>query len=482
MALVEAPLKSRIKARWPRAFAAVRSAKDQLIVEARVVRQLGPLTLASAVLGSWREGWHGVLPLQAPTRIAVPGSEAFSVDALAAGLKETGLPVGTGHHTVYLPPRSLAASRLNALAELYPPDAGLKLLRLPGPADGSGYLFGTGHSAIQHEVTHDRRELTLVANLLHVRGIGPRLYDLVELETPQGVWTGYVVQHSGSGVPTSEACESLLARIRALETAGAIRMSTPGGFAHIDFAPPACNGNAVADEASGAYYVDFQNFLLRHYAHTVEQAAVAAAESTHYGDESLLRGGRYLYQSVPGIALAAKRNINARIWQFEALLRSAGTSLDRRIVLDFGCNVGMMMGQYLRLGAGWCHGWDLPTVAPHAEELLYLTGCTRFSTSGVSLERGSRPEDTLPSFLVRRLQGCVISYLAVRRHLGWHDTLGRLPWSHLLYEGHEQETLDSIDRHVGALSRLAPVRVAARAMVDDGDSTARPIAVIARLP
>lgn len=481
MNTVHSSIKSTIKARWPRAFALARSAKDQLVIETRVARQLGPRAIAGSLLSGWRDEWKGVLPLQRPSRIELPDCRASSVDALAGELARAGVPVASGGHTVYLAPAAVRVSALAPLTRAYPPDAGLKLLRNPGAPDEAAYVNGSGHSVLHVGVIHRVPELTLVANLLHAYGVGPRLYDLVEIATATAVWTGYVVQHAGTRRPTLAEATALVRRLESMQEAGLLRVPTPGGFAHPDFQPPDCNGNCVSDDVGGCYYVDFQNFVLQRYASTIQAEARAAADATHFGGESLLRGGRYLYQSVPGLGAPAKRDVRRRAGQVERLMARAGVSIEGRAVFDFGCNVGMMMGQYLRLGAAWCHGWDRPQVVPHATRLLLHTGCTRFSVSGEALDRETAPiEAALPPFLARRLPGCAISYLAVRGHIGWHASLERIPWGVMLYEGHEHETAAEFQSHLAELKGRVPVRLAAFDMSEDGDSARRPVAVILR--
>src|SRR3982751_4970712 len=110
------------------------------------------------------------------------------------------------------------------------------------------------------------------------------------------------------------------------------------------------------------------------------------------------------------------------------LMNTAGVSIKDRLVLDVGCNIGMMMAQYLKLGALWCHGWDQEVVVPHTERLLYALGCTRFSTSGGVITKSIRLQDALASHVKPYLEGCAISYLAIRGHTDWLDALADIPW------------------------------------------------------
>jgi hypothetical protein len=153
-----------------------------------------------------------------------------------------------------------------------------------------------------------------------------------------------------------------------------------------------------------------------------------------------------------------------------------------RVVLDFGCNIGMMIALYLKLGAAWCHGWDLPHIVEHTDKLLLALGCTRFSTTGARLDRGSDVAADLGGFLRSRLHGCVISYLAVRANLGWLDALSTTPWAFLIYESHEHETQEQFEADLQQLRQTVDFETRATRVYRDGDCDPRFLAVLVRRP
>jgi hypothetical protein len=161
-------------------------------------------------------------------------------------------------------------------------------------------------------------------------------------------------------------------------------------------------------------------------------------------------------------------------------LRQCGLSLRDRLVLDVGCNLGMMIGVYLRLGAGWCHGWDRKNVTPHTESLLLGIGCTRFSLTGRDITSDIDLVSDLPAHLHSRLNGCVISYLSISGHIGWLQALSQINWSMLILEGHENENLDAFDNNIRQLRAKTAFRVAMTSSIKDGDSAARHFAILTR--
>ena len=74
----------------------------------------------------------------------------------------------------------------------------------------------------------------------------------------------------------------------------------------------------------------------------------------------------------------------------------------------------------------------------------------------------------------------MISFLAVRGHVGWLKALGRIPWWFLIYEAHEGESQVDFDKHMDDFRKLVNFRVAASATYIDGDSDERIVAILVR--
>ncbi|HYY42363.1 MAG TPA: hypothetical protein VE775_06480, partial [Pyrinomonadaceae bacterium] len=289
---------------FPRAYFTAGKFKDQLTAEYRAVRRIGLRPLFSKALGS-SAAWAEILPLQQPQRFTIPDLNLSTFADLLQYLHTSGVPFAQGGHAIYLSPDALRQSAFQSLLANYPPDAGLKIVKEQGGVDDSTYIHGTskGDSLIHLKSIHAHRHLTLVANLLHTHGVGPRLYDLVELQCGAHLWTAYVIEHVEGRVPSLPECEAGIAQIRALDEQGVIRVILPEGFADEEFECPACCNNALVNERGAFQYIDFQNFMLVNYESFLTATAVEAVEKSHFGDTSIVRGGRYLYQSVPGVNL-----------------------------------------------------------------------------------------------------------------------------------------------------------------------------------
>lgn len=373
------------------------------------------------------EPWRRLLPLQAPRRLAIrAGTGRF--DGLEALFASLDAPFIAGKHWLYLPPGPAVSSWL---AE-YPPSSGLKIWIAPEPPDA---------------------HLILTANLLFEQQLGPRIYDQARLSCGKLEFTAQVIEHIEGREPQPGEWEGARQALLDLESRRLLKARTiPGqpGALPAKAAP----GTAIFCERSRhVRYLPFHRLQVADYGAYLEGLAQAAAQQTHFGNLDR-RNRRYLYQSIPGVSLPAKRRIEPRIERVRALLDEARVTFRDRVVLDIGCNLGMMMAQYLKLEARWCQGWDLASVTPHAERMLGALGCTRFSFTGGDLSR-TQPLD-LPAFLRAGSRGCAISYLAIRGHVGWLDALASIPWAILIYEGHKSDSRDDLERHLAELRSRVP--------------------------
>jgi hypothetical protein len=454
--------------------------RDQFASEYRVAKRIGIKNLFEKAIGT-PSAWQEVLPVQAARRISIPDLRVAQIEELLEDLKQQKLAYSTGGHAIYLPPDTIAKTPFRVLSNYYPPNSGLKIVRHPGGLAESVYVYkGEGESRLHLRLIHNLRHLTLVANLLHVNGVGPRLHDLVELDCSDNLWTAFVTEHVEQPVTSNEVCEKGIKTIRDLERRGLVKVILPSGFDDQEFQCPNCSGNAFMTRDGEFRYIDFQNFSLTGYGSYLKKVAEDASEASHFGDKSVIRGGRYLYQSVPGVPLPGKRNPEARVKILLELMSKAGVSVENRLVLDVGCNIGMMMAQYLKLGALWCHGWDQEVVVPHTERLLYALGCTRFSTTGGLITKSIRLQDNLACHVKPHLDGCVISYLAIRGHIDWLPALKEIPWAFMIYEGHEGESTQQSLRYFEEFQKEVPFRIAAQGEYADGDSEPRTVAILIR--
>jgi len=177
------------------------------------------------------------------------------------------------------------------------------------------------------------------------------------------------------------------------------------------------------------------------------------------------------------VRMPSRRKIDQRLSVIDEMLASNDVELKGKVVLDIGCNFGMAISQYLKHGAKWCHGWDMPETLKHTGKLLPAIGCTRFSLTGGELQKEQELENDVPEFVRRSLEGCVISYLSERMRVGWLDSLSSIHWSHLIYEEHQGDDFES---DMNDFAKLVDFDILEARKYSDGLSDDRTIAILKR--
>jgi hypothetical protein len=446
------------------------------------VARIAPKLLVRKLAGA-HEIWREELPVQATLRIE-PNAPFLDLrpEAIKTWCAERNLTLLEGYDAFYLPPPTWENSPLAGFKGNYPDPSGLKISKWPG-GSSELYLRPRAGRTVQRRLSYCHLKQLLTFNVLYLEGVAPRLYDLVEIVDSNGrVWTAYVVQHIEDAGPSDAEYERVVGILHSLTDRGLITLINPERWNVNDFRKPDCGGNLVVPCEGRGKYVDIHNFVLDRYGDYLRNLASSVGALSHFGGRSHLLGGRsgaYLYQEIPGVDLPAKRSPRERMRVLDQLAGEAGVEFSGTVVFDVGCNLGLMGAEYLRRGAAWLHGWDKPEVVAAAEKILLAIGCTRFSLGGKFLSDEVDLLGTLPGHLRNlRPSECVVSYLAIRKHIGWIKALRQLPWRYMLYEGHQDDS--ALEDHVSELNALLPVKVRARGRVADANSWPRDVAIIER--
>ena len=461
-------LKQKFKKSFPKLFVRLRSIKDQLKRELKTLKQVGFLRILQQLLPS-KKKWLSELPVQSIPRISI---NLPSVDSLCQKneFKE-------GGHTIYLPLAKI--DELNYSADIYPESVGIKIVKRKGRVNEP--FSSSDKSCKTHELlSPSHKNLLLVYNLFYSLDMGPRLYNLIELEFSNGdIHIAYILEHVEGKEPTKQACEKFVDKIKFLEGENLINLVNWNGYEDMDFICPKCNGNLIQDKGSKKLkYVDLQNFSLGDYQSYLENVALKASARSHFGEKSYLMGGKYLYQEVPGLNRVAKRSPSDRYKTWKELLSKNNLTLKDKIIIDVGCNLGLMSAQYLKDGAAWIHGFDMPEVIEHTEAVLLTLGCTRFSLMGTKLSQDTDIMSQIPERFQRPTLPIVISYLAIRGHIGWIRSLANVPWDFMLYEGHEEEDKKQSLKYIEQLKKIKPCHILEEGWISDANSSPRYIAII----
>lgn len=291
----------------------------------------------------------------------------------------------------------------------------------------------------------------VAAGVLEDAGASPRLYDWLRATDPGGAAaTVYVVAPDAPADPG--AADVLVAQGRLTPVSGAAPDALP--FERYAVPDPIAEARrAVAGEAQSAL---------------------------HFGREYRLQRSRALYQSVPDAAAAGRRDTRRRWARITGLLGDAGVGVGGRLVLDVGCNAGMMIATALADGALWGLGWDRPEVVEVGRRVLASQGFTRFDLVGADLTAGRPIGADVPAHLAGALDGSILLYLAIRHHVGFVCDVAELPWRAMVYEGGEEETAAGLEQTLAPVLAGGGISVAAAIDYRDGEGDPRPLAVLIR--
>lgn len=459
----------------PTFFIWARDIKDQATIEVNTLRQVGLIGLLTQLRSS-KKKWKQELPLQLIKEFNIPFFSLQKLSSNLQGYKE-------GGHTFYFSPDLIKDSDLSNLTKKYPNLAAIKIIKRQG---GISKPFPAPDKTCKSHafLSPSHRELLLVHNLFYMLGMGPRLYDLIELTFQNGdKHVAYILEHIDGLCPSDQDCRDFIESLKKLEHEALIKLVNWNGYQDMDFACPGCNGNLLYDKASKSLkYVDLQNFAIGDYYSFLKSVALEASAASHFGQKSYLMGGKHLYQSIPGLNMGAKRSPAERFKTIKKLLDQADALLNDKLVLDVGCNIGLMGAQYLKEGASWLHGFDMPKLIKHTEKVLLSVGCTKFSLSGSILSDQVSLIEQLPDFLKENLHNSVISYLAIRGHIGWIKELALIPWLFMIYEGHQEEDMEMSRQFIQQLNMLRPCSIVSEGWIADANSTPRYLAIIKAVP
>jgi hypothetical protein len=461
-------IKQYTKKTFPNFFVWARDIKDQLKIEFKTINQVGISRILQQFTAN-KQKWQLELPVQRARK--------FSIDVCSLKELQKKYDVKEGGHTIYL--LLSAIKDLISLENVFPDNVGVKIIKRPG---GINAPFSAPDKTCKtYQVfSPSHKDLVLVHNLFYSLGMGPRLYDLIELQfNNDDVHMAYIMEHIEGKVPDKIACEHFIHKIKQLEEKNIIKLVNWNGYGDMDFTCPDCNGNLIAENNSELLkYIDLQNFALGDYYTHLKTTALQATKHSHFGDKSYIMGGKYLYQEVPGLNMAAKRSPAERFKVWQGLLSQSSLKLKNKIIIDIGCNLGLMSAQYLKEQAAWIYGFDMPNVIQHSENVLLALGCSRFSVKGVELHKNTNILQYLPDNLNTLSSSIVISYLAIRGHIGWIKDLANIPWQFMLYEGHQEEDKDQSLQYIAELNMLKPCSVVAETWVADANSSPRYMAII----
>jgi hypothetical protein len=423
------------------------------------------------------------IPKQKVTEIelgAMPAFENFS--ELINWLKAKNIEFYEGGHTIYLPPQEQLKDLFYPLFSLYPQDAGLKILKDFKGANESRYVtkeVKPNHLTSYCYVMSRPFELLRIANYLFLAALGAKIYDLIQIKAGLKLYTAYVIQHITGQEPNADDWTIFLDNLRTEFRKRIIMPKNRDWLKHNDFCPPASYRNAIRSEKDNKlYYVDFQAFIFRNENKYLTNLTDRIREIVHFGKKHWIRGSKYLYQSILNDN-NGKRDTTFRWLWLKKLMQENRIDMSGKVVFDIGCNAGMMLHCALAEGAFWGLGWDKDDIAKSADSLLSALGDTRYNLFGGNISQVTDFYSYIPHHLRNKKDG-ILLLLAMRKHIGFPEYIKHLPVKYIIYEGHQDESVKEAQAFLKQACSIFNCRVLQIDEYQDGDSLARPLAILAK--
>jgi hypothetical protein len=410
--------------------------------------------------------------------VALPTFEDFR--SMRGWLRRNRIEFKEGRRSLYLPPQQGLSNILRAPVDFYPSNAGYKILKDFSPTEQSSNLSKDAIAVARPKPAGSQHGLLAVANYMYSKGLGPRVWDVCAWDSPGATYTVFVVDHIAGNSPEYSECNKYLNNLTRIVTDSQLRILLPHWEKDPEFQPPNCSNNLIQCHKLGyPQYIDFHNFTLASSEAWTNEVIANGEHLFHFGGTRSFRPTTYLYQSIPGMDRPGKRNSLKRWKLITDALQDTGIELEGRIVLDIGCNAGIMLYLSLAHGAYWGFGWDLTSITEYTQDLLHSLGMSRFQLKGAVLSPSYDIIDDIPCHLLKHCEESIVFYLSVYLHMGLLNSINRIPWRIFIFEGHQGETIEEIDRLLSTFLEY-DVTPLCREYMEDGDSGRRPIIMLAR--
>jgi hypothetical protein len=273
-----------------------------------------------------------------------------------------------------------------------------------------------------------------VSNILSLNKITPRVYDAFILKWGDKKYIVQVVESFPVVSLPDKIGDKLITNLKDSLKKEEIKIVGPSDpWSNKDFTPP-LYGNNIGTRDSEVRYVDIQKFIFKNRIDNIKKLVPEIRTKTHFGDEHKSVGGRYNYQSIPFLGEWGKRRIELRMQQMLDAYQKFGFDIDKKTILDVGCNMAGFASQYLSKGAKWYIGLDKKELVDIARKFLYYLNFSRFDLFGMDLNNDN-PLGKLERF--GRID--LILFLSMQKHIGIPQWLNELDYSFMFYEGHQNE-------------------------------------------
>jgi len=260
---------------------------------------------------------------------------------------------------------------------------------------GSKHNWGKSDSFGKSKIT----ESTIVQNLMAIRGLAPRVYELVDVGGKVCQVTEYL-----KGNPTTD------------------EISDDRFIFHNDEATQPHN-------QIGGKLVDFQGAIFKDFHKTKKELLNRA-----YTKTSFPRHEMNLYQTTDYCAGKRKTKERLELYKFP--------DFKGKTILDIGCNLGMLMRAAYDKNAVRVVGIDWPDLVEHSRELAIMDSYFNLDFHGVDVKKRTHEE-------IQKITGIkqfdIHFFFAMEMWVGWPEWVKQVET--LYYEGHGVVRPFSVDHY-----------------------------------
>lgn len=298
-----------------------------------------------------------------------------------------------GRHSFYLGHSSEIEKVCSSLNSFYPHPFGLKIIKSREiSSDGTPYYTSKKLTPVSNAVTMRAvgsiYEKAVISNLLNLKNVAPRVYDVIRLKDDYYCYYAMVVQHINGSVVTGKKGIDFIKTFK--KVLSETEISTIGIKNHADLRPPDFRNNIVADE-SGIYYVDIQNFI--RFPKIDRNCRKILSKQTVNKLKMPLELIKWR---------CSKQNTGSSLHQdvcfssfdeIDSSLSINKLSFKNKKVLDVGGETGILCMYALSRGARWCVGLRQPELVEKNIKRMFEKGFTRFDIISNNADRNLKPEE-----------------------------------------------------------------------------------------
>ena len=322
----------------------------------------------------------------------------------------------------------------------------------------------------------DVREILRVGNRLNQLFIGPKIYDLINLEDKNGLRCfAYLVENIEQRGKINSNEINLF--FRKINSDPWLKPTWSTTTLIDDFDIDKENTNFIKDKNGFTKFIDFQSFsIIDENAYINE--IVKDFGNTSFGANRIFSKENYLYQVLPEVE-DGKRDTLTRWKEFDKIFQKIMVSLKGKIILDVGCNIGMNCYYALSRGAKFTYGIDKENISIKTKKILNALGVTRSEIFGLDLN-SNLDLNKINNLFLNSVD--ILFYCSIDGHIGYPNQIRDIPFKYILHEGHPNS---SIDENVDNLLKhnwlnKKSYKILYKNYIEDGDSPSRPLLFASR--